>query len=473
MAIRTLHDARAAFDARYGDDPVGFAQDVLGVELWSRQRDILRSVFQHRRTVVPSGHGVGKTFVAAVAVMAFLWLRRPSKVITSAPTWRQVETILWAEITRLAITLRERVAMMDPPDALTTRLRISPDHFAIGVSSDDPAAFHGYHAPHVLVILDEAAGIVERDKWVAIDSLTSTGDAHILAIGNPTASSGQFFDACRSGWNRIRISCLDSPNFTDEPVSENVRRHLVTPEWVEEKRHQWGEDSPLFASRVLGEFPREDDRTLIPLAWVDAAQQRVVVDNGRPRLLGVDVARFGSDQTVYVGVFGGNAVILGHDTGRDTMQVAGRAAALAREHGIETIAIDDIGVGGGVTDRLRELDLSARIIGVNVGEAAVDSERFANRRTELWWLLREWIRDTGQIPDDDLLLADLTSSQYVYTSRGQLRLEPKEETRKRLGRSPDYGDALMLTFAARAAQTASWFGSLDLRGGTIATAFPQ
>lgn len=452
---------------QYRQDPVLWAERELGVELWSRQKEILYSVFQHRRTVVPSGHGVGKTFVSAVAALAFLMLRKPAKVITTAPTWLQVKRLLWGEINTLFKT--RLLPRTWPGTLLMTQLRVRDDWFALGISPKESVSFQGFHQQHVLIVLDEAPG-VRREIYEGADSLMSGGDAHMLMIGNPTAPQGHFYEACRSeGWNVVRLSCLDSPNFTEEPVSQAVRSRLVTKEWVEEKAQEWGRDSAPYVGRVLGQFPVAGDDVLIPLAWVEQAIRRVF---SKPvesqKYLGVDVARYGDDATVYALVEGDRVVELFAEYQRDTMHIVGRIRQLCADEDVAVVAVDDVGVGGGVTDRLLELDVPVR--GVNVGEPAIERERFVNRRTELWWVLREWVRTTAVLPRHPRLIEDLTAPKFSYTSKGQIQLERKEETKKRLGRSPDFGDALMLALAARVAMTQESFGWDGILG--VERAFP-
>lgn len=426
------------------------------MRLWSKQKEILRSVFDNRRTVVPSGHGVGKTFVSAVAALAFLYLRKPANVITTAPTWVQVKRLLWSEMNAL---FKGRLARRNfPGTMLMTQLRVRDDWFALGISPKESVSFQGFHQQNVLVILDEAPG-VRRDIYEGADSLLSGGNAHILMIGNPTVAQGHFYEACRSGgWNVVRIGCLDSPNLTGERVPEEVSRRLVTRAWVREKAREWGVDSPQYVSRVLGQFPLAGDDQLISLKWVEDAVARSA-SSGGARRLGVDVARFGDDATVYTVLEGNRTLAVFAEHQKDTMHVAGRIRNLMAEYGIESVAVDDVGVGGGVTDRLREQGV--RVEAIRGGESALEPERFFNRRTELWWNLREWVRTEGVLPDEPRLVEDLTAPRFGYTSRGQIRLEGKEETKRRLGRSPDYGDSLTLALAA--SQGSGWgdFGRTD------------
>jgi hypothetical protein len=191
----------------------------------------------------------------------------------------------------------------------------------------------------------------------------------------------------------------------------------------------------------LGDFPQEGENQLIPLSLVEAAIHREVVPSGE-KVMGLDIARFGDDLTVYCVRQGDVVLSLVSDAKRDTMEVAGRAKQMYEAEGISQICADVIGIGSGVVDRLTEQYVN--VIGVNSGAKAREPDKYFNRRTEMWFALRDWLK-TGKIPPEDRLIRDLTAPRYTYTSQGQYKLEGKEETKKRLGRSPDFGDALVLS----------------------------
>ena len=432
---------------KYQKHPDRWVDDILGVHLWSKQRQIIKSVFENRRTVVRSCHSAGKTFTAATAALAFMYLKAPSKVITTAPTWYQVKDLLWSEINTL---YKQQLAPLDFPGTIqTTRLNVTDEWFATGISPRDSVNFQGFHQKHILVIFDEAPG-VRPDIIAGADSLMASGDAHCLWIGNPTESSGHFYDAFSNpAWTKFHIGYQDTPNFTKEPVPKFVADQLLNSEWVEEKRTDWGEDSPLFISRAMGDFPSEGESQLIPLSLVESAQQRKVEPKG-DKTLGVDVARYGSDQSVYM-ICHGDVIApnIEVDTKRGLMEVTGRAVAIIKREAIRGANVDVIGLGAGVVDRMIEQKIEVngnkvKINGVNVALPAEKPERFMNKRTEMWFYARQWL-ETGSIPVDDRLARDLTSPRYTYTSRGQYALESKDEMKKRTGKSPDFGDAFVLS----------------------------
>ena len=423
---------------RYRDDPVGFARDILGVSLWEKQQQIALSVVNNRRTTVRSCHNSGKTFVAACLTLWFVYCFEPSLVITTATTDRQVKKQLWGEIRRLQLSasLSGTLRMQE--------LMLSATQQALGFTTSEAEKFQGWHSPHILIIVDEASG-VEEPIFAAIEGCLTGPDPRLLLIGNPNNAVGTFFESFRSelySEGRFHLQASDVPEW------------LLPASWAEERRLEWGEDSPLYQVRVLGEFPEQGEDSLISLKWAEDAQEREIEPTGTVEI-GLDVARFGSDESVACVRRGSCVVGLESWRGADTQASAGRTLHLARRVGADTIRVDDIGVGGGVTDRMVDESRGAalRVQGVNVGEKARDDEKFYNRRSELFWGLRERFKSGDiSIPKDDVLLSQLTALRYSYTPRGQIKVESKDDLKKRRPQgakwtSPDRADALMLAFA--------------------------
>ncbi len=464
--------------------PLEFARGIELDTLWERQCDVLRAIERHPRVTVRSGHGVGKTHAAAVAAVWFLAEHTPVLVTTTAPTFRQVRDVLWPEIRRL--WQRTQFADRGVGQVNRTEIRLTDCRRAFGFSTNEPQRLQGLHCENILVIVDEAGG-VPAEIYEAVMGLLTSRNSRLLLIGNPVSPSGFFYDSHKpgSGFERLHISCADSPNVIER---REVVPGLVTAEWIEAQRAQWGAGSAAYASRVLGEFPAEGEDCLIPLGWVEEAMRREIPPLDRDsQVLGVDVARFGSDRTVMILR---DRYALRHVVarqGQDTMATAGALLALAREQAIPArrVRIDDTGLGGGVTDRLREQGFAA--VAVNMAGRAVEADRFANVRAECYWLLREALdpvrglsesrvkacldpttdndarsrrgkacltpfsdggadRPLALPPGSDALAAECIAPRFSYTSRGQIRLEGKDEIRARLGRSPDLADALALTF---------------------------
>jgi phage terminase large subunit len=426
----------------YRDRPVEFAREVLGAEPWERQEEILRALAREPRVTVRSCNGAGKTLCASWAVLWFLCSRPGSIVVTTAPTGRQVRDYLWRRIREAFSGARCPL----PGRCLTQQIECAPNWYATGFSTDEEVKFQGPHSPHgVLFICDEASGVAEWLYQAASGFMTEPG-AKMLLIGNPNSPSGGFYESHKR-WpqaQKFHISAFDVP------------AHVLKPGWREEMLSDFGAESPVYQVRVLGEFPEQGEDSLISMRWVEAAQQRWIppadADLHAEVEIGSDIARYGSDESVSYVRSGPRVLDAVGWRGQDTQASAGQIAALARQWQAVTIKVDGIGIGAGVVDALMVEGLP--VIDVNVGESAWDSEHFANRRAEIFWGLRERFK-TGDIaipPDDDLLLDQLVSLKYSYTPRGQIKLESKEEMRKKRGQnqhwsSPDRADALALCFA--------------------------
>lgn len=438
-------------------DPVWFVQTILGQFAWSKQRQILESVRDHSRTAVRSGHGIGKTRVAAYTVMWFLQSFPNSRVITTAPTAFQMEHLLWREIG--AVWNSSKVPMQGRK--LNTKIDISDTWFAIGLSTDEPERFSGQHARHILVVVDEGSG-VDDSIYEAAEGYLTTEGGRLLVIGNPTQVTGQFYNAFhreRHLWNCIHVSVFDSPNFTDEDVPDEVRAVLTTQSWVEDKKVKWGEGSPMYQVRVLGDFPSQADNNVFSLADIEFAQLAVDYETAMidDAVIACDVARFGSDETVISVRQGRKVRIVDTYVGKDTMETVGRIIKhrkMIRSEIPPAIVIDDDGVGGGVTDRLTELGYE--VIPFRGGATALQPDEYPNARSELWFTVSDRIREID-LDGDEQLAADLSAPEYKLDSRGRRVVEQKADTKKRIGRSPDRGDSVLLTFAPeRGASVDQW-----------------
>jgi hypothetical protein len=293
----------------------------------------------------------------------------------------------------------------------------------------------------------------------------------LLLIGNPTTMSGTFrraFYEERDLYRTITISALESPNVVEGRL---VHRGLATRKWVEERKAIWGEENPIYRARVLGEFPDQGEDTLIALSHVEAAATPVAGDppvsrdspgeaadvatERSPVVLAVDVARFGSDKSVILRRRGMVVEEVKAYRGLDTMKLVGRVVDAIRAWQPQEVIVDEIGIGAGVVDRLREQ--GHRVQGVNVGKQALDSEHYANLRAEGYWNLRQIFAD-GQfrIPCDNDLIGQVAALRYAFNSMGQVVIESKDEMRRRGIPSPDKADALMLAFLSARRRVKFW-----------------
>ena len=425
------------------NSPVGFAREYLGVRLWSKQEEALNALRDHRRVAVKAGNGVGKGFTAAVAVLWFICSHNPAIVLTTAPTGRQVRHVLWREIRRL----HGHSAELLGGRMFSTRFEVAHDRFALGLSTDEADQFQGFHCPNMLVVVDEAEGVAEP-IYDAIEAVMTTGNCKLLLIGNPTSDSGTFrraFHEDRRMFHNITISALESPNVEQQEV---VIPGLTTGEWVAERGTMWGEGSPMYQARVLGQFCDHPQDSLIPLSKIEQAislHAKSLPEEEATTVLAVDVARFGPDQSVLLLANSNRVLDIKTYQGLDTMELTGRIVDAHRRWGPERIVVDEIGIGAGVVDRLKELNLP--VSGINVGRPARQRGQFVNLRAEGYWGLYELFNQEAlAIPNDAELAGQLSSLRHRYNSRGQFLIEPKEEARARGLPSPDKADALMLAF---------------------------
>jgi hypothetical protein len=466
----------------YQKNPVAFATDVLGAKPWSKQIDIMNSVRDYEKTAVRSCNGIGKTHVSALIVLWFLYCFPPAIVITTAPTWRQVEGLLWKEI-RIAYN---RTNLRLDPACLggvlahkSPELQIQQDEwYAMGISTNQPDRLQGYHQKNIMAVIDEAAGVPEPIHE-AVDGILTSEHARLLLIGNPTQIEGSFFNAFSApkGWNTIHVSAYDSPNFTELGITRDDIKsgewetklngcvipspYLINPRWVADKYVIWGVKHPAYESRVEGDFPSAGEKNVIPMAWIEAAVKRYAKANKIPDIstvntveFGVDVARYGDDLSVIAVRYDEFVLPMVIMSKLDTMYLTGKIVEAAEIHNPKLIKVDEPGLGGPIIDRLKELGLPA--IGIHTGRIAVDPRHYNNSRTELWFNIRD-LMDTDpsknpnpmSIPDDKYLFGELAGVQYTYTSAGKLALEPKDDTKERTGRSPDRADALVLAFAKK------------------------
>jgi hypothetical protein len=424
-------------------------RDQLGGKPWGKQEEILAAVRDHSRVAVRSCNGSGKTYIAAYAVLWWLMCFDDALVITTAPTAHQVRDVLWREIRR---AYRGNESLIDGKLFRTT-LELADKHYANGLSTNTPERFQGFHEGHIMFVVDEASGVRES-IFEAIEGSMTSEHARMLLLGNPTSLSGTFYEAFhrrRKLWKTIHISAFDTPNLV---AGEVLLPYLVTPQWVADAEANWGTESGQYQVRVLGEFPSEAEDSLISLKWIEAAMERwetgAAGEPAVPVEIGVDVARFGSDSTVICVRAGDRVIELTATRREDITETAGRVVDAARRHNPQVVRVDEIGIGAGVVDVLRERGTRG-VVGVNVARRAKDSERFANLRAELYDGLKQRFREGRiAIPDDQDLVSELAALKYSFTSSGQTKLQDKDELRSAVGRSTDRADALMLAFAALA-----------------------
>ena len=401
--------------------------------------------FQPCMVAVASGHGIGKSALVSMVIHWATSTCEDCKVIVTANTGTQLSTktvpevhkwfrlafnSYWWEMKATSITVR------DSEHAKLWRTDFIP------WSENNTEAFAGLHnkGKRILLIFDEASAIADSVWQVAEGALTDSETEIIwLAFGNPTQNTGRFrecFGEYKHRWKTFQI---------DSRTVEGTNKEQIQ-KWIDD----YGEDSDFVRVRVRGEFPRAGSSQFIGSDIVAAARKyKAEGFASLPKILSVDVARFGDDQTVIGWRQGRKAVILKKYRGMDTVQVAERVIEFLQKEKPDACIIDADGIGAGVIDQIRFRGFSERLFEFHGGAAANDSNAYFNRRAECWGAMRDWLGATAEIPDDPELGVDLTTPEYGFSNKQQIQLERKQDMKSRGFASPDCGDMLAMTFAVK------------------------
>lgn len=466
----------------YHDDPAGFVLDCFkwegGRGPTFYQLANLKRLAEHKRLAIRGPHGLGKTTGSAWVILWFALTRDAAgedwKIPTTASAWRQLEKFLWPEVHKWARVLDwDRVgrAPFTRDELLRLAIKLSTGE-AFAAASDDAAKLEGAHADQLLFVFDESKTIPDGTFDAAEGAFSGGGDdtaqeAYALASSTPGPVAGRFYDIHKrkpglEDWCAVHVTLEDT-----------IKAGRVSREWAEQRAKQWGADSAVYANRVLGEFASSDEDSIIPLAWVEAANNRwhelpEQDDNIDPLAsVGVDVARTGADATVIALRFGHAIRELRHCPKQGTMDTAGQVLGILNAHHFParqiSAVIDVIGIGAGVVDRLLETTHET-VVGFNASEKTDRKDRsgelgFANKRAAAWWNLREMLDPDSDhdvaLPPEDRLTGDLTSPTWRVMSGGKILVESKDEIRKRLGRSTDDGDAVVMAFWPEGSEVAA------------------
>jgi hypothetical protein len=480
-------DSVAAIMRNGRRDPDILAESMFRCQLWQRQREIIRAVVgvPRARVAVKACHASGKTWTAARAALAFFYLFPGCRVITTAPTWTGVKTLLWSEIHQA----HGQIVGDMGTTLLDTELSAGPDWLMLGLSTNEGVKFQGHHADHVLVILDEAPG-VKPGIWEAIEGIRAGGDVRILAIGNPTMTGNPFHDAFaanRDGWTPMTISAFDTPNLaglnlvyeyegrrtvvgdpagrdllslSEEELDANPYSFLTSRRWVKEKFIEWGPGHPLFDSRVLGDFPQQSEDSLLSLKWLQAAADSEEEDMASEDFAaGLDIAGPGEDETVLF-IRRGKRIIASHYWSQADPRGEVLAALRPYQGQLKTVNCDSIGIGYYMAQHIADAGYPVSFI--NVGESPTIETKpgdieFKNLKAELYWGLRMRFQD-GDVSGltDERTMAQLATIRYEHNARGQVLIESKEDARKRGVKSPDRAEAIMLAFAKPVSIADAW-----------------
>jgi len=426
-------------------DPVLFVESMLDCKPEAWQKEVLESLLSDDKIAIKSGHGTGKTALLSWIILWWLCTKIPTKIACTANSAHQLNDVLWSEISKWHRNLPDGFRNLFEFKSDKINLIGVKDSFAVARTArrEQPEALQGFHSPNMLFIADEASGIDNIIFEVAEGSLSTKG-AKVILTGNPTRSSGYFYDCfhtMKHRWKTFTVSCHDS--------------QYVNPSFIADMAKKYGEDSNVFRIRVLGEFPESNEDAIIPLHLISESITRDIDPSTDDVIWGLDVARHGNDRTA-LAKRQGNTLLEKIKTwkNKDLMETVGIVVseyeALPYSKRPTEILIDSIGLGAGVADRLQEMNLNCQITAVNVAELPSMQDKYMRLRDELWFLVREWFESRDvKIIDDEELIAELTTPSFSFMSNGKIKVESKEQLKKKGHKSPDLADALCLTFASR------------------------
>ena len=433
---------------RFQQDPMAFIKERLDADAWGGAHDVAKALAASptARVAVKAGHGTQKTFLAARLALWFSYNWRPSKVITTAPTTRQVEKLLWSEMKHAYENLDKRSY---PGKMLALEWRGNPDWFMFGFSSDNPVMAEGFHGENVLIIVDEAKGINE-DIMEGLEGALSGDNARLLLISTAGNPEGYLYDAFSDPlFEHFTFSCQEMVDwYTVRGLP--VPKGCTTQRWIDERKVKWGEDSVRYKMRVLAQFCESIPEAIILFEWVQRAMKKKRTQPPQQlnkRRMGVDVAEFGEDSNVF---------FVGDDYGsleiemtkkQEPTDTAGRIIQKIKEWKIpdENVQIDTTGTGSGIGSILREKGHDVNCI--HFAERSSNPEEYADIITEMYWNLRERVKNPKFcLEEDSELREDLTRRKYKTNSDGAYEIEAKRKFRKLVGRSCDKGDAAALCY---------------------------
>lgn len=443
----------------YQQNPVAFAKEVLKFDPDNWQRESLMDLAENPKVAIKSGQGVGKTGMEAVALLWFLTCFPYPRVVATAPTKQQLHDVLWSEVAK----------WQEQSPLLHEILKWTKTHiymigyekrwFAAARTATKPENMQGFHEDNMLFIVDEASGVADPIMEAILGTLSGENNK-LLMCGNPTRTSGTFFDAFHSDRTMYRchtVSSMDSIRTNKENIESLIRKY--------------GRDSNVVLVRVFGEFPKQEDDVFLLLSVIEQCGSKLYElpeDKGMPYIMfGVDVARFGDDETIIYRNVKGKLNLAVRRHGQDLMATVGDIVSQYKKiikevpeyKGYIYVNIDDTGLGGGVTDRLKEVKREQRLhqlavipinaaekIETNTKEGKEAAEHYNNLTTHMWAVLRELLEKKQiEIADEPETFAQLSTRKYFMASNGKLELESKKEMKKRGLASPDRADAAALS----------------------------
>lgn len=443
----------------YRKNPVTFAREVLLFEPDKWQKVALIDLAENPKVAIKSGQGVGKTGLEAVALLWFLCCHPYPRIVATAPTKQQLHDVLWSEVSKWMSKSPLLSEILKWTKTYIYMVGNEKRWFAVARTATKPENMQGFHEDNMLFIVDEASGVADPIMEAILGTLSGKNNK-LLMCGNPTRTSGTFYDAFHADrylYKNHTVSSQDSPRTNKQNIESLIRKY--------------GRDSNVVLVRVFGKFPEQEDDVFIILAIIEQCGSKIYnlpEDKGMPFIVfGVDVARFGDDETVIYRNAKGKLKLVVHRRGQNLMATVGDIVAQYKKvvkefneyNGRIYVNIDDTGLGGGVTDRLKEVKREQKlhrlfVIPINAAEKIETdtkegkeaAEHYNNLTTHMWAVLRDLLEDKQvEIKDDADTFAQLSARKYFMASNGKLELESKKEMKKRNLPSPDRGDAAALS----------------------------
>ena len=451
-----LDERDLAILAKKLEDPVFFANKFLGIRTWSGQERFLRACAENRQVAHKSGHKVSKSHSLAILALWWPYTKPNARVPITASAFHQVQNIVWREVRAMYYGAKKNGIDLggemyrDPASGW----KLPNGNESFGFSTNEPEKAAGISGGNILYLVDEASGTDDR-VFEALEGNMASGASMVLT-SQATKTSGMFYDCFHdnsSYWTTITTSCYDSPNITGEMDIPGLAR---LP-WCEQKKLEWGEDSAPYQVRVLGNFPGQAHNAVIGLSLIDDAIRRYEKTKpDGPLRIGVDVARFGDDETVIQPVRGHKALPNVVKYGLNGREVAGVVIDLVQDlieddDEVVIVNVDSIGLGASPIDFLDVMgqhrdDLRIRCVPVNVSNVSDQPKNYAELRTQMCFDLRDWLLAGGSIPrEDQRLKQEIVSPTYEIDTKGRHKLDPKKKEKENLqGKSPDRRNALEL-----------------------------
>lgn len=442
----------------YRKDPVLFAREVLKFEPDEWQSGALIDLAENPKVSIKSGQGVGKTGIEAVALLWFLCCFPFPRIVATAPTKQQLHDVLWSEVSKWMSRSILLSQILKWTKTYIYMVGNEKRWFAVARTATKPENMQGFHEDNMLFIVDEASGVADPIMEAILGTLSGENNK-LLMCGNPTRTSGTFYDSHTS--DRAVYKCYTVSSEDSKRTNKDNIKSLI-------KKYGW--DSNVVRVRVRGEFPNQEDDVFIGLDIIEqccSRQYELPEGKGMSQvILGVDVARFGDDETVIYRNFQGTLKLVRKRRGQDLMATVGD---IVKEYkrivndfsdykGKVYVNIDDTGLGGGVTDRLKEVKKEQKlnrlyVIPINAAERIETdtkagkeaAEHYNNLTTHMWAIMRELLGNQDVVlEDNEETVAQLSSRKYTMASNGKLEIESKKDMKKRGLDSPDRADAMAL-----------------------------